>query len=145
MNLALFDIDGTLTQTNEVDGRCFEQALADTFEITGINSDWASYSHTTDSAILADLIRARFGRAHQLNDVSDFVIARRCSKSMATETAYFRNAGAFQNVLRLSRSRAGHCINTAVARVAALKFKPPDSLGDFPHDRRRWRLARTDY
>ena len=27
MKLIVFDIDGTLTQTNEVDSRCFEEAL----------------------------------------------------------------------------------------------------------------------
>ena len=27
MNLAIFDIDGTLLQTNQVDGSCYDQAL----------------------------------------------------------------------------------------------------------------------
>ena len=33
MNLLVFDIDGTLTTTNEVDTRCFARAFLETFDI----------------------------------------------------------------------------------------------------------------
>ncbi len=62
MNLAIFDIDGTLTETNDVDTVCFVQAFADTHAITGINTNWAEYSHTTDSGISFQLFKERFGR-----------------------------------------------------------------------------------
>lgn len=37
MNLIIFDIDGTLTQTNEVDSKCFARAIKDILQIKHIN------------------------------------------------------------------------------------------------------------
>jgi phosphoglycolate phosphatase-like HAD superfamily hydrolase len=63
MNLAIFDIDGTLTVTDHIDDVCFVQALADAHAITEISTDWAGYSHTTDSGITLDIFQERFNRA----------------------------------------------------------------------------------
>ena len=62
MNLAIFDIDGTLTETDQVDEICFVQALADAHGITGISTNWAGYPHTTDSAITSYVFQERFNR-----------------------------------------------------------------------------------
>ena len=62
MNLAIFDIDGTLTQTDHVDNICFLQALADAHQITNISTDWAGYPHTTDSAIFSFIFLERLER-----------------------------------------------------------------------------------
>jgi phosphoglycolate phosphatase-like HAD superfamily hydrolase len=62
MNLAIFDIDGTLTETDQVDEICFVQALAEAHGITGISTNWAGYPHTTDSAITVHLFQERFNR-----------------------------------------------------------------------------------
>jgi len=63
MKLIMFDIDGTLTLTNEADERCFVQALEDVFGFAEINTDWASYPHCSDSAILEVLFQDRRGRS----------------------------------------------------------------------------------
>jgi phosphoglycolate phosphatase-like HAD superfamily hydrolase len=63
MNLAIFDIDGTLTETDRVDDICFVQALADSHSITEVSTEWAGYPHTTDSAILFHLFQEKFNRA----------------------------------------------------------------------------------
>lgn len=63
MNLAIFDIDGTLTRTDHVDGICFVQALADAYAIIEVSTDWARYPHTTDSAITSHIFQKRFDRA----------------------------------------------------------------------------------
>lgn len=62
MNLAIFDIDGTLTATNEVDDICFVQALADAHRIAGISTNWAEYRHTTASGIFEQIFEERLGR-----------------------------------------------------------------------------------
>lgn len=51
MNLAVFDIDGTLTDTNQVDTECFAEAVQ---RVLGkpITTDWSSYPNVTDSGIL---------------------------------------------------------------------------------------------
>jgi phosphoglycolate phosphatase-like HAD superfamily hydrolase len=63
MNLAIFDIDGTLTKTDRVDDICFVRALADAHSITEVSTDWAGYPHTTDSAIMFHLFQEKFNRA----------------------------------------------------------------------------------
>jgi len=62
MKLVIFDVDGTLTQTNAVDGICFVQALADAHSITEINTNWIDYRYVTDSGIMFEIFRERFGR-----------------------------------------------------------------------------------
>jgi phosphoglycolate phosphatase-like HAD superfamily hydrolase len=62
MKLAIFDVDGTLTNTNRVDDECFVKALAETHAITEIETDWAAYPHTTDSGIVRHIFREKFGR-----------------------------------------------------------------------------------
>ena len=62
MKLAIFDIDGTLTDTNSVDNECFVKALAESNAITGINTNWAEYPHTCDSGITLHIFQERFGR-----------------------------------------------------------------------------------
>ena len=61
MHLVLFDIDGTLTQTNEVDGRCFVRALGEALRAAQIDTDWAKYPDVTDSGIAAAVFEAHCG------------------------------------------------------------------------------------
>lgn len=49
--LAIFDIDGTLTDTNAVDDECFLRAAAEVFELDAARLDWSGAPHVTDSAI----------------------------------------------------------------------------------------------
>jgi len=72
MRLAIFDIDGTLTETNNVDSVCFVQAMADAHSITGVDTNWGAYTHTTDSYITRELFRKRFGREPDDGEVSQF-------------------------------------------------------------------------
>ena len=61
--LAVFDIDGTLTDTADVDSACFAEAIEGEFGIRQFNADWTSYSDFTDSMILEEIFGERFGRA----------------------------------------------------------------------------------
>ena len=70
MKLAIFDIDGTLTNTNSVDDECFVQALADVNKVLGINTNWAEYPHTTDSGITQHIFQERFARAPQADELT---------------------------------------------------------------------------
>lgn len=139
MKLVLLDIDGTLTRTNAVDGRCFEQALADSFNLSDINTDWASYSNTTDSAIFADLFQERFGRRPAPKEVLEFrgCFVRLLEDSLATNPAEFSEIpGAFDMLARLSQDS-----NWAIAfatggwpESAALKLQALNiSLSDYAY------------
>lgn len=58
MPVAVFDIDGTLTDTNDVDVECYEAALLAELELE-IPSDWPSFDEVTDAAILEAACRRR--------------------------------------------------------------------------------------
>ena len=51
----MFDVDGTLTLSTEMDDRCYVQAM---FEHLGvhIDNDWSHYRQVTDSGIAAELL-----------------------------------------------------------------------------------------
>jgi phosphoglycolate phosphatase-like HAD superfamily hydrolase len=69
MNIALFDIDGTLTASNEIDSVCFADAFRDVFQLE-IDTNWDGYEHTTDRGIATEaLLRAR-GRQPSEHELS---------------------------------------------------------------------------
>jgi len=72
MNLVMFDIDGTLTETMKVDEECFVRSFADVFGFHGINTDWSQYPHTTDSGIFRDIYTSRVGRPPKPAEVLRF-------------------------------------------------------------------------
>lgn len=52
----MFDIDGTLLQSEHFDGQCYQQAI---FEVLGqpLDTDWTRYEHVSDSGILDQHLR----------------------------------------------------------------------------------------
>ena len=60
--MVVFDLDGTLTATNEVDSWCFVEAVQGEFGFTP-NDDWSSYEHCTDEGIAREAITAHLGAA----------------------------------------------------------------------------------
>ena len=60
--LAVFDVDGTLTDTNEIDRICFVEALAAEYGIRAVDDQWSSYPHVTDRAILTEMLRREWKR-----------------------------------------------------------------------------------
>ena len=90
VKLAIFDIDGTLTNTNSVDDGCFVKALSEAHAITGINTDWASYPHTTDSGITLQIFREKFGRAPEDLELEKF---KSCFVNMLTEEYHLNSSG----------------------------------------------------
>lgn len=68
-NVALFDVDGTLTDTNAIDSVCFLEALRDEFGIDSIDDDWSAYAHTTDRGILNEILRRAWTRKPSESDL----------------------------------------------------------------------------
>ena len=62
MNLAIFDIDGTLTESVAVDELCFVQAFQDVLGIEQINTNWLDYRFQTDSGLALEIYRNHLGR-----------------------------------------------------------------------------------
>lgn len=62
MQLVVFDIDGTLTNTNKIDENCFVRAFELEFGIFGINTNWTEYTYTTDSGITQQIFQEKLER-----------------------------------------------------------------------------------
>lgn len=58
----MFDIDGTLLQSNEFDSECYKKAVYDVIGIA-IDDNWSNYKHVTDAGILNEIIHV-----HDLNE-----------------------------------------------------------------------------
>ena len=61
-SLAIFDIDGTLTDTNAVDGDCYRTAVAEAFSVSEHELDWTRAPHFSDRGIFEWLWDLRGGR-----------------------------------------------------------------------------------
>lgn len=72
MNLAVFDIDGTLTDTNQVDALCYVQAMEQEFGLAGVDDDWSHYTHSSDPGIMNQVFQNRLGRLPDKDDVAAF-------------------------------------------------------------------------
>jgi phosphoglycolate phosphatase-like HAD superfamily hydrolase len=104
MRLAIFDIDGTLTETNEVDSVCFVRAMADAHAVVEMRTDWGEYAHTTDSYITREVLRGRFGRAPEDAERDKFISRFVCllEESRSRDAALFGEvAGASAALARL--------------------------------------------
>jgi phosphoglycolate phosphatase-like HAD superfamily hydrolase len=67
MKLVLFDVDGTLTNTNRVDELCLIGALESILGVRNLSHDWSSYAQSTDSGIVAEVVTRVVG--HEDADV----------------------------------------------------------------------------
>lgn len=56
MHAVLFDIDGTLLESEAVDGRLYEEALRAGVGEVQLRPNWADYVHVTDSGLLREIL-----------------------------------------------------------------------------------------
>jgi len=82
--LAIFDIDGTLTRTSGVDDDCWVRAVRLAWGIDGISTDWASYRHSTDEGIAAEVMETHAGRSATRGDLDEL---RDCFASLIESEA----------------------------------------------------------
>jgi len=80
VHLVMLDIDGTLTQSNEVDAHCFIDAVKAVTNLKEIDSDWGSYRHVTDSGIASEIVERQLGRS--ITDEELLGIRRRFVESL---------------------------------------------------------------
>ena len=73
MILAVFDIDGTLVDTGQVDNECYLQALEKAFGIAMTNPNWETFPDVTDSGIFRDIFSSRFNRPPNAGETILFI------------------------------------------------------------------------
>jgi len=62
MNLAIFDIDGTLIDSTAVDHECFVDTFEAAFGISATGIDWRDYPHHTDRGLTEEFLRRAWKR-----------------------------------------------------------------------------------
>jgi phosphoglycolate phosphatase-like HAD superfamily hydrolase len=72
MKLLIFDIDGTLTDTKQVDDACFISTFEKTYHTKLDNTDWASFENVTDLGLLRDLYFSKFGSLPNETEINRF-------------------------------------------------------------------------
>ncbi len=94
--LAIFDVDGTLVQSYELDGECFVAACHDALGITEVDTDWGRYDHVTDPGIAAQVIRERRGREPRAGELARLqsAFSTRLAESAGRDGAYAAVPGA---------------------------------------------------
>ena len=55
MHLVVFDVDGTLVDSSEINGRLYREAVETELGIK-VDDDWSRYRHVTDSGILNEIM-----------------------------------------------------------------------------------------
>jgi len=63
MDLAIFDVDGTLTRSNRVDNACFARACVEVIGAARIDTEWLTYTHVTDEGLSRQVFERQHGRA----------------------------------------------------------------------------------
>jgi phosphoglycolate phosphatase-like HAD superfamily hydrolase len=63
MQLAIFDVDGTLANTNPVDAQCYVRAVKDELGVDLRNARWSDFTFVTDSGISVQVFERYLGRA----------------------------------------------------------------------------------
>ncbi len=63
MNLVMFDMDGTLTDTFSLDENCYVLAIEQALGLTAVVTDWESYPHASSSYCLEAIVLHARGHA----------------------------------------------------------------------------------
>jgi phosphoglycolate phosphatase-like HAD superfamily hydrolase len=113
MHVVLFDIDGTLTHSQSIDGEIYLDSLSKAFGFTDVISDWSSYRHTTDSGILQEIFETRAGRAPTPAEVADFRSRFVDSVTLAAARDAFREVTGAGRILRHLLSQPLHHVGLA--------------------------------
>jgi phosphoglycolate phosphatase-like HAD superfamily hydrolase len=135
--LAIFDLDGTLVQSYELDAECFVAAFDDALGIAGVDTDWTRYDHVTDPGITAQIIRERQGREPSAGELARLQSAYlfRLENAAGRDGAYAAVPGA-AGLLAALRSRADWVVALATGGWRDMaQFKIGRSgleLGDLP-------------
>ena len=70
---AIFDIDGTLLDSNKVDAICYVRSIVEEFEIDSIDERWELYANATDSGIFDEIFQRAFSRAPSASETERHV------------------------------------------------------------------------
>jgi beta-phosphoglucomutase-like phosphatase (HAD superfamily) len=138
MPIALFDIDGTLTASNEIDSACRAQAFMDVFRFP-LNTNWNDYEHVTDRGIANEAFRQKHERDPTEDELSrDRVRCVQLLQQELNELKEIPGAGAFIKQLRARGWRIALCTgawgDSAMLKLARAGLPTDLPLASCDHD-----------
>ncbi|MBS0631161.1 MAG: HAD family hydrolase [Verrucomicrobia bacterium] len=120
MNLIMFDMDGTLTDSFSFDENCYVLAIQQALDLPLVMPEWESYPHASSSYCLDAIVRAHLGRP--VTPAESEAVQQRMVALMAEigarnnrHTAEIRGAAACLRTLRAQ----GHAVAIASGDWAA--------------------------
>ena len=128
MKYVIFDIDGTLTDTTEVDDHCYLKAFKSTFNLDISGYDWESITHVTDWGISEEIFlneHKRLPTSSELERLQDKFIQLLNEERVKDRSRFKEIEGAVDFLLKL-KGRDDCRIGIATGgweRSALLKLK----------------------
>lgn len=125
MKLVMFDIDGTLTASNDLDDLAFVQTVQDIFGIATVSEDWATYTHVTDACILREICEQQLGRLPDPDEIALFQeqLLQRLAQGAVREGGVFPISGADALLKELQASPEYQICYAGGAWAASVQFK----------------------
>ncbi|WP_310570977.1 HAD family hydrolase [Gemmatimonas sp.] len=104
MNLAVFDVDGTLLSNLAGEDACYEHALREELSLATLDTDWASYLHVSDDGIATEAYWRAFARspttAERQATIERFVALLQIANQTSAPIAPMRGAVELLDTLR---------------------------------------------
>ena len=115
MTTVIFDIDGTLTDTVAVDGRCYAKVIQEMYGLAIADNEWGNFTHVTDAGIAAELVAAHFGRSIRPDEVSRLVrrFTTLLQRELERDRTQFREVAGAVAFVRTVSARADVCTGLA--------------------------------
>ncbi|MBI4831043.1 MAG: HAD family phosphatase [Candidatus Lindowbacteria bacterium] len=104
--LAIFDIDGTLVNSTEVDAECFVRSITEEFGIHDIDDHWEHYKNVTDAGVFEEILEKAFARKPSESEVQRHIKAflRLLEASHAEDPGLFREVPGARNIVARLRN-----------------------------------------
>jgi phosphoglycolate phosphatase-like HAD superfamily hydrolase len=126
-HLAIFDIDGTLCDTYDVDDECFCATVAEVLGARIDANEWAQAPHVTDSSVIPWVWERHRGRRPSAAELGRFadVYERRLAEVLARALNRFRPVPGAHDLLALLPQRGWEAAvaTGGWARLARLKLR----------------------
>lgn len=125
--LIIFDVDGTLIESEAFDSECYVAAISEHLGIARFSPDWGMFAHPTDPGVTAELYLRHLGREptrSELNAFIDLYVRRLDSNVVSRRSALseIRGAAGMLATLRLSERHSVAIATGAWSRSALVKL-----------------------
>ena len=127
MNLVIFDIDGTLTQTMKVDTVCFIQAVKDVLGLDPTGMSWDDFPHVTDQGVFEVLWHRKSNGTPSSEQTAEFIdhFHGLMESARDEDPQQFAPIPGAADMLRLLTNRSGWAMTMATGawrRMARMKL-----------------------